>query len=143
MDKKLKRLIVTNLLIIGAAVGFMVISYITAELEISKCKFLEKFHMYCLGCGGTRAVKSLLRLKLIDSFLYNPIVPFGFILYVYYNVRAIIAIKKKDESYFEKQKYVLIPIILGIALIYLILRNVLLFYGTDIIGDVFGKGVIK
>lgn len=143
MNGRLKRLIVINLLIIGAVVAFIVISYVTAELGISQCKFLEKFHMYCLGCGGTRAVYSLLRLRIIDSFLYNPIVPLGFTLYIYYNLRALIAIKRKDESYFAKQKNVLIPIFISIALLYLIFRNVLLIFGTDIIGDVFGNGVIQ
>ena len=86
---------------------------------------------------------ALLRFDLLASLIYNPIVPLGAIVYVYYNIRAIIAIRKKDEEYFLTRKYTLLIILAGILIAYFIIRNILLFNGIDLIGDVLGKGVIQ
>ena len=37
------------------------------------CRFSQSFHLYCPGCGGTRAVKHLLHFDLVRSFLSHPI----------------------------------------------------------------------
>lgn len=38
------------------------------------CLFHELTGLYCPGCGGTRAVKALLRGELVTSFFYHPVV---------------------------------------------------------------------
>lgn len=38
------------------------------------CLFREMTGLYCPGCGGTRAVKALLRGDIVTSFLYHPLV---------------------------------------------------------------------
>lgn len=142
MNNKIKQLIIVNTIVLSVAVGFIVASYILNSFDLIECKFLSSYHLYCVGCGGTRAVQSLLQLKILDSILYNPIVPFGALLYAYYNIRIIISIKKNKEFLIKNN---LLPIILlsSLAVIYLVLRNILLLNGIDIIGDVFGKGIIK
>lgn len=37
------------------------------------CGFSRRFHLYCPGCGGTHAVKAILRGDVIGSVLSNPI----------------------------------------------------------------------
>jgi hypothetical protein len=44
------------------------------------CMFHTVTGFYCPGCGGTRAVFALLRGKLLQSFLYHPIVLYTVIL---------------------------------------------------------------
>ena len=140
MNEKIKQLIIVNTIVVFTSVCFVIATYILNSYNLMECKFLSNYHLYCPGCGGTRAVYSLLQLKLIDSVLYNPIVPFGATLYLYYNIRIIVSIRTKKEFLIKNN---LSPIIIlsTIAIIYLILRNILLLKGIDIIGDVFVKGV--
>ena len=41
---------------------------------VSRCWVWEHWHIYCPGCGGTRALAELLKLHIVKSFLYNPMV---------------------------------------------------------------------
>ena len=142
MQKRTKHLIIANILVLLAVIGFIIVSYIFMQTDTGKCTFLDKFKLYCPGCGGTRSLYALLQLNIIKSFVYNPAVPLGVATYIYYNVRAIIAIKRNDENYFIKQKYMIIPIVAIVIILYFVVRNILLFNGIDLIGDVLGKGVI-
>ena len=40
------------------------------------CLFRLLTGLYCPGCGGTRAVKALLRGHIVQSFMYHPLVPY-------------------------------------------------------------------
>lgn len=40
---------------------------------ISGCRFREIYHLYCPGCGGTRAMIELLHMHLLKSLYYNPL----------------------------------------------------------------------
>ena len=42
--------------------------------SIPACPFYNYFGLFCPACGGTRALISLLKLDLVSSILYNPIV---------------------------------------------------------------------
>lgn len=142
MQKRKKNLIIANACVVFCTLAFVLVSYIISKHNLMQCRFLSTFHLYCPGCGGTRAVYALLRLDIIASIIYNPMVLLGGLVYIYYNVRAIIAIKNNNEEYFIKQKYMLLPILAVILIVYSIIRNILLFNGIDLIGDVLGKGVI-
>ena len=59
-------------------VFFLLFIYLrTADIDLpfagTSCYISSHFHIYCPGCGGTRAVLYLLEGDLIDSFLMNPI----------------------------------------------------------------------
>lgn len=46
------------------------------DLIISQgCSFKTKFHIYCPGCGGTRALKALLQFHPIKSFVKPQTLP--------------------------------------------------------------------
>ncbi len=135
MQKRKKNLVLTNVVIVFCVLAFAVVSSIISKYGILKCYFFECFHLYCPGCGGTRALYALFNFDILASLKYNPAVILGGLLYVYYNVRAIIAIIKNDEDYFFKQKYRLIPIFAAIVIAYFIIRNILLLNGIDLIGD--------
>ena len=50
------------------------------------CVFHQITGYYCPGCGGTRAVKSLLHGQLLRSFCYHPVVIYGTVLYLIYMI---------------------------------------------------------
>ena len=81
-----------------------------------ECDFLTKTGLYCPGCGGTRAVKSLLRGDLIRSFLYHPFVPYCAIMYISFMVYEFI---KKHFKIFKKVFPVEIVICIGVGVLLL------------------------
>ena len=90
---------------------------------------------YCPGCGGTRAVKALLRGDVIGSFFYHPVVLYGAVLYGWYMLSHTVEYLSKGRlrisiPYTEKYLYGAVFIIL----IQWILKNgVKIIWGIDLI----------
>lgn len=98
------------------------------------CSFKTKFHIYCPGCGGTRALKALLQFHPIKSLYYNPIV---IILIITIIILVILKTREKryNKSVYKIRKRVLNSFLVT-WLIYFIFRNILLIYfGIDFLGD--------
>lgn len=83
---------------------------------LPKCEFLAVTGLYCPGCGGTRAVKCLLRGNLIRSFLYHP-----FVMYfaVGYTVFMVYEFCKKHFKIFHKVFPVEVVICVGVGVLIL------------------------
>ncbi len=127
----------TFFLIIGLAY-FIVYKIFDFKIafSVSPCMFAVVTHLYCPGCGGTRAIKSLLDFHFIESFLYNPLVLVSGLVCAYFYIGAIITrIRRNDKVYAPFNEWLLwfILIVLGANVI---IRNILLaFWGIDYIGD--------
>lgn len=105
------------------------------RLPFNECGMVELLHLYCPACGGTRAFRAILELDFLSAFKYNPIVPIGVVLLIIYEVGMIKhLIQKKDRDLYVKPW--MVYTILIIWAIYFVLRNILLFYGIDIVGDI-------
>ena len=127
--------IIGNALAILGLIAFLIASKLSIEAGL-KCSMVENLHIYCPGCGGTRSVYALLHLDIISSIRYNIVVPFGIFVFLFYDIRAIISVVKKEENLFEKQKFILVYVFIGILLINFVVRNILLWgFGIDLIGD--------
>lgn len=100
------------------------------------CFFHEVLHVYCPGCGGTRAVYELLDLKLWRSFIDHPLVPFtAAILLEYYIGEIITLIRHNGKRYYYLRVWFCYAA-LGIIIVNFILKNVLLIYfHIDLVGD--------
>ena len=81
-----------------------------------ECDFFSKTGLYCPGCGGTRAVKSLLRGDWVRSFLYHPFVPYCAIMYVFFMLYVFV---KKHFKLFKKVFPVEIVIYIGVGVLLL------------------------
>lgn len=90
--------------------------------------------IYCPGCGGTRAVKSLLEGHFFQSFLYHPIILYTVGLYGWYMISNTIQWISREKLrigiHFHKWfGFAALIIIIG----NFILRNILLiFFGIPI-----------
>ena len=65
----------------GAALVFLYLYLNEKQLLPGFCVFSVLFGAYCPGCGGTRAFLALFQGRLLLSFWYHPLVPYGAILY--------------------------------------------------------------
>ena len=101
------------------------------------CLLKEIFHIYCPGCGGTRAINELMHFHFLKSFLSNPIVIYLAGIYLYYYIGTTLAILYKGRRiFFHAGNWMWI---MGLIIIVLntILRNYLAIkYGIDYLGDI-------
>ena len=68
---------------IGLAIGIVVLNdvfHIQLANLMPPCLFHKITGLYCLGCGGTRAVFALVRGNIIKSLFYHPMVPYAAIV---------------------------------------------------------------
>ena len=98
------------------------------------CLFQELTGLYCPGCGGTRAVKALLKGDVITSFLYHPLIIYVILVAAIFAFSYILYAKTKNPKFrlhFDN-KYAYIGI--GIIVINFVVKNYLLiFEGMDLL----------
>lgn len=98
------------------------------------CLFRALTGLYCPGCGGTRAVKALLKGEVITSFFYHPLIIYVVLVFVVFAFSWFIHEKTKNPKFrlhFDN-KYAYIGI--GIIVINFVVKNYLLvFEGIDLL----------
>ena len=133
MNKTLKKLIIANIAVLLFVIGFVIYSKYFTGKDGYVCSLYTATHLYCPGCGGTRALYALARMDIISAIRYNIAVPFGVFVYLYYNVRGFIAAIKNNNEYFAKQKYILCIVLAAVLVLNFIVKNMLLLiWGIDI-----------
>ena len=101
----------------------------------SMCLLHDFLHLYCPGCGGTRAIVALLRGQILHSLRCNPLSAYLAVGFLVTDIRAGIAIARKQPFAIR------IPlwyfwIMLILAVITCIARNTLMItIGYDYLGD--------
>ena len=108
--------------------------YILDFLEKAGCFIRNHFHIYCPGCGGTRAVEALFKLQLMKSLYYNPAVILMLLTVVFLQGVKILEAKRGIRIY--KARIIAYSAFLVIWFSYFVIRNILLVcYGIDMLGD--------
>jgi len=59
------------------AAGYWIWRDLLGSPSLRGCWFYRNFHIYCPGCGGTRALMALFQGHVIQSLYYHPAVPFA------------------------------------------------------------------
>lgn len=141
-DQKIIKLIrlytIFNGCILAAGLLFLVFYDFFNELasKYSVCFIHNVLHLYCPGCGGTRAFILLLTGHPIQSFLANPVFVYLVPTVLFYEVKAGYAAYKNEYSVYEKTNtypLVFLPVLL---LSTAVVRNVLMVvWGVDFLGD--------
>ncbi len=100
---------------------------------ITDCPMHMIFGLYCPLCGGTRALGSLLRGDILNSFIYNPAVLPSLIAFVVYDIRSFRAILRDEKKIIYIHKAVWIPLLILIGLNFIIRNALLLIWNIDYI----------
>lgn len=98
------------------------------------CLFHLFTGLYCPGCGGTRAVRCLLKGELRLSFQYHPLVLYTAVVMTVELVSFVLSkVLKKPRFYLGHEK-LFIYIGAGIVLVNWIYKNVMLvIFGIDLL----------
>lgn len=106
------------------------------KLAVTPCYMHDLLHLYCFGCGGTRAVRAFLNLDFIESFLSNPLVLYGVGIFLYYYIGEWLRYFSHPwKKHFRYRKW-LVTLSMVMLLGVFTVRNVLLlFWQIDYLGD--------
>ena len=132
MKKRVQYWLLVNLIVFGGVLCFFLATQLMRSLGMSGCGFYELTHLYCHGCGGTRAFESLLHLDIISSLKYNAILVPGILLFLYYDVRILKAAYKEDDGYILNNKFIPVLVYTIFVVVNFFLRNALLICGVDL-----------
>ena len=122
-------------------IGIILISLIYALLffiapELFACRIKETFHIYCPGCGGSRALTRLLSLDIAGAFIAHPPLFVAILAVLELDLRMLIAIFRNTPAVVQRYKPTLFIIFAAALIVYFVIRNVLLLYGIDPLGDI-------
>lgn len=111
-------------------IGIIIISIVGLDTVVSmipKCAFYSQTGFYCAGCGGTRAVISLLHGRFIQSCIYHPAVPYFAVNYIVFMVYEFL---KTHFNMCRKRFPIEIMIYIGVAILLLqwIVKIILQWY---------------
>lgn len=119
-----------------AVTGVIILFQQLDILPSMPCVFHDLTHLYCPGCGGTRAVKALLKGHLLKSIYYNPSFILGVLLILYYEVGVFITLIKKNGKRYYYAKAIPVYIYLAFLILFAVVRDCLLVYGhIDMLHD--------
>lgn len=140
-ERSLRTLRMTVLVLTGAALAGIGLCYLYFVLVpyfpilAPGCSMSRILHLYCPGCGGTRAVAALLQGDLLTSLQSNPIVLWLLFLAAVQYLRAIRALIRRDPDACRLPNWMWISVIVFL-LLFFVVRNLLLVCGVyDYLGD--------
>ena len=117
------------LLLIFLALAALYLAHAARAPDLFACAFARNAHLYCPGCGGSRAALALLRLDIVGSLRANLAVLVGAGVVLYYELALF--------GYARGRRVSALPLI-GFAaflLVFFILRNILFIAcGIDPLG---------
>ncbi|MBQ9744822.1 MAG: DUF2752 domain-containing protein [Clostridia bacterium] len=131
ISKTLRKIVIVNCIVLVFVSAFVIVAQLISDSGGHQCDFFRVTGFYCPGCGGTRAVFAILRFDIASAIKYNVTVPFGIFVYLYYNIRSVIACIDNEKDYFIKQKYILCIILAVVIVLNCIVKNVL-YHGWGI-----------
>ena len=88
------------------------------------CAFKRMTGINCPGCGGTRASFYLARLRLVDSFRMNAVVPVSVVLYLFFMIWQTLHKFFGIKSLKEKHIYIMLAIFVITVVVRWIVVNI-------------------
>lgn len=122
------------LFVLGYATAFFYAQ--KSDLSVFSCKVASELHLYCPGCGGSRAVFALCHGRILAALRYYAPIPIAGALLLFSDLRMILFLRKKGSFPSRRFGYTCMIICLSCVFLQFIVRNVLLFFGIDYLGDI-------
>ena len=122
------------LFVFGYAIAFFYAQ--KGGLSFFSCAVASKLHLYCPGCGGSRAVLALCRGQVLSALRYYAPIPIAGSLLLLSDLRMILFLTKKGRFPSRRFGYTCMIVCLSCVALQFILRNALLFFGIDCLGDI-------
>ena len=91
------------------------------------CPIYKFTGFYCPGCGITRMLSSLMNGRFYQAFRYNPLVFIMIPFVIFHFCDSVIAFWKKRRTVLEKLEPGIWYVLIGVFIVYGILRNIPLF----------------
>ena len=108
-----------GLVALGICIAAVLLYFCTGfnVLEIKfPCLFNRVTHLCCPGCGGTRAMRALLKGEILKSIYDYPPLIYGVIVYIIFMVRCFLykyfGIKKSKDGAVVKYIYIFLALML-------------------------------
>ena len=121
--------------LVGAVIYMRFDMRFSGQLDI--CLVKKFLHVYCLGCGGTRAFDFMMEGRIIESLKANPLAVNLVLLYLSYFAGATYTflIKKDGKIYYNYCSFVLKAVIVITAVFFIIRNFLMICCGYDFLGD--------
>lgn len=101
-----------------------------------RCRISESFHIYCPGCGGSRAVFALCKGQILQSIRYFFPVPLAALCLLLSDIRMVLFLMGKGRFPSRRFGYTCMILCIASVILQCILRNLLLLCGIDLLGDI-------
>ena len=129
--------LVFNLAILSLSFTYLIlVNLYDGAVSDPTCRFQQVFSLYCPGCGGSRALRALMRLDLVSALRLHPPLVSALPLVVYAEVLLILGILRCDARYITRFKIWTLTVPVIFAVVFFFVRNALLLSGIDILGDI-------
>ncbi len=122
---------------VGTTIVFLIAWFTLQAFNISltsigprPCVWYVAYGLYCPGCGGTRAVVSLMQGEFLRSFLYHPAVPYTVILVLMYMISHTLNLITRGKMKAMLFRGIYLYSILAVIIIQCIVKNVFVLWGS-------------
>lgn len=107
--------------------------------DFFRCRISERLHIYCPGCGGSRAVFALCKGQVLQSARFFFPVPLAALCLLISDIRMALFLMGKGSFSSRRFGYTCMILCIACVMLQCILRNLLLFCGIDLLGDILPK----
>lgn len=100
------------------------------------CRISSVLHLYCPGCGGSRAIYALVRGHVLEALRYYAPLPIAAVLLAVTDLRMLLFLKRGGDLPSRRFGYACLIFLVGSVILQCILRNILLCFEIDYVGDI-------
>lgn len=138
-ERKFYKRVLAVLLFLPCLALLYALSYLLcarAGLSLFKCGIARSIGVYCPGCGGSRAVVALFALRPLQAFMLHPAVPIAALCFLLSLLRVSLFLLGKGRAPHRRFWLSILFLCVGTVLLQCAVKNILLFHGVDVIGDI-------